>query len=551
MVGRLLSLIDREIRGLHEAAYVLAAFTLLSQLLALFRDRTFAHLFGAGTTLDVYFAAFRIPDLVFALLTLFVSSFALVPLISSKTRDEQGRVIGSTLTLFGIIAVGVSAILYFLIPYLVPTIVPGFTSAQVHDTEALVYILLFQPVLLGLSSIAASVVQASRQFMLFALAPILYNVGIIIGAVTLYPSMGIEGLAWGVVLGALLHFLVQVAPLITRGMPLSFSITRESIISTMSLVVIPSLPRAVALMGNQALLIAFAAVASIISVGAVSAMSLAFNLQSVPLTIIGVSYAAALFPALALLASEGKRETFVNELWATARHIAFWLLPATMFIIVLRAHLVRVVLGTGAFSWEDTRLTAAIVALFSLSLVAQALILIFSRAHYALQRSLVPIVLNLGGSLMAGCLAYVLVLYAETHTFFRFWFEALFRISDVTGTSVLMIPVAYSIAMIVVAIVYTYLFYREGMFERGFLGSFGISFSASVIGAAAVYGALNLFGPLLPTNTFLGIFTQGVIGGFVGVFVWALILYLLGSRELSDVATVTYNRLKALVAHVT
>lgn len=551
MVGRLLSLIDREIRGLHEAAYVLAAFTLLSQLLALFRDRTFAHLFGAGPTLDVYFAAFRIPDLVFALLTLFVSSFALVPLISSKTREEQGRVIGSTLTLFGIIAVGVSVILYFLIPYLVPTIVPGFTAAQVSDTEMLVYILLLQPILLGLSSIAASVVQASRQFMLFALAPILYNIGIIIGAVTLYPTMGIEGLAWGVVLGALLHFLVQVAPLVARGMPLSFVLTRESIISTMSLVVIPSLPRAVALMGNQALLIAFAAVASIISVGAVSAMSLAFNLQSVPLTIIGVSYAAALFPALALLASEGKRETFVHELWATARHIAFWLLPATMFIIVLRAHLVRVVLGTGAFSWEDTRLTAAIVALFSLSLVAQALILIFSRAHYALQRSLVPIVLNLGGSLVAGCLAYVLVLYAETHIFFRFWFEALFRISDVAGTSALMIPAAYSIAMIVVAITYAYLFYREGMFERGFLGSFGISFSASVIGAAAVYAALNLFGPLLPTNTFLGIFTQGVIAGLFGAFIWALILYLLGSRELSDVVTVTYNRLKALASHVT
>jgi membrane-bound metal-dependent hydrolase YbcI (DUF457 family) len=114
-----------------------------------------------------------------------------------------------------------------------------------------------------------------------------------------------------------------------------------------------------------------------------------------------------------------------------------------------------------------------------------------------------------------------------------------------------MIPAAYSIAMIVIAIVYTYLFYREGMFEKGFLSSFGISFSASVIGAAAVYGALNLFGPLLPTNTFLGIFTQGVIAGGVGALVWALILYLLGSRELSDVATVTYNRLKALVSHVT
>ena len=88
MVGRLLSLIDREIRGLHEAAYVLAFFSLFSQVLALFRDRTFAHLFGAGPELDAYFAAFRVPDLIFAFLTLFVSSFALIPLLSKRNSTE-------------------------------------------------------------------------------------------------------------------------------------------------------------------------------------------------------------------------------------------------------------------------------------------------------------------------------------------------------------------------------------------------------------------------------------------------------------------------------
>src|SRR6185295_1969741 len=197
MVRRVLSVFTREIRGLHEAAYILAFFSFLSQLLALFRDRTFAHVFGAGPVLDAYFGAFKIPDLVFAFLTLFVSSYALVPLLSGREKKDQGALVGNVLFTFGVFSIFACGMLWILIPKIAPLLFPGFAPDVLKNTILLSRIMLLQPILLGLSSIATSVVQVLRQFVIFALAPILYNVGIIVGAIFFYPLWGIQGLAWG------------------------------------------------------------------------------------------------------------------------------------------------------------------------------------------------------------------------------------------------------------------------------------------------------------------------------------------------------------------
>ena len=542
MVRRLLSLVEREIRGLHEAAYLLAVFALLSQVLALVRDRALAHVFGAGPELDVYFAAFRIPDLVFAFLTIFVSGFALIPLISKRTEEERSALIGSVLFVFGISAIVVTSFVYVLAPFVIPRLVPGFGPEALQSTIALARIMLLQPILLGLSSIAAAVVQSSRRFMLFALAPIFYNVGIIFGILVLYPTMGLQGLAWGVVFGALMHFLIQSAPIIGLFRH-GWSGRRVPLVALIRDVVVPSVPRSLALVGNQSLLIAYASIASLVSVGSVSAMSFAFNLQSVPLTVIGVSYAAALFPALSHLEAAGDRAGFNRELWTTVKHIAFWLLPATMFFIVLRAHIVRVVLGSGAFSWDDTRITAALLAIFGISLVAQALILAFSRAYYALGKTALPIILNLGGALFSGVVGYVLVVGVNNFSYLKYFVESLFRVEDVPGTLALMIPLSYSVVSIVVAILFAVLFARRYGYDRSVSASFGTSFSASVLGSTAAYAALYAFGPLLPTNTFLGIFTQGATAGLVGLVTWVIVLALMRSSELTDILAVLKTKL--------
>jgi putative peptidoglycan lipid II flippase len=541
MVRRIFSVLTKEIRGLHEAAYVLAGFALLSQVLALFRDRTFAHYFGAGPELDIYFAAFRVPDLIFAFLTIFVSTFALVPLLAKRTDEERSELIAGLLVVFGGAAVVVGGALFVLMPLITPLLVPGFSAGAMDATTTLARIMLLQPILLGLSSIASALVQVRRRFVLLALAPIFYNIGIIAGAIFLYPTLGLTGLAWGVVLGAALHLAVQGIPVVRapRG-----SIRAVPLACLVEDVIAPSLPRSMALMANQSLLVAFASIASLTTVGAVSAMSFAFNLQSVPLTVIGVSYAAALFPALAMLHAAGDRDGFYREVWMTVRHIAFWLIPATALFIVLRAHLVRVVLGSGAFSWDDTRLTAALLALFAVSLLGQSLILVFSRAYYAANRVWLPIIINVGASIMAGVLAFTLVVFVARFEFLRFFVESLFRVGDVPGTVVLMIPFAYSVCMLVAALVFGVRFARSYGYEKGTLTSIGVSVCASVIGAFGAYGALQAFGPLLPTNTFIGIFAQGVSAGCVGVVLWLSVLFVMKSQELRDIASVAFARFR-------
>ncbi len=543
MVRRVLGVLTRPIRGLHEAAYLLAVFSLLSQILALVRDRAFAHYFGAGPVLDSYFAAFRVPDLVFAFLTLFVSSFALIPLLSAGGEREQGVLVGNVLFVFGAVALVVSALLYTLMPHIVAIIFPGFSPDAIQSTTALSRIMLIQPVLLGLSSIAASIIQVMRQFFIFAVAPVLYNVGIIVGVVYLYPSMGVVGLAWGVVLGAALHFFAQMIPLIGHARHMTaptFLSLKTSIVE----VAMPSVPRALALSAHQVLLLAFVGIATLTAAGTVAALSFALNLQSVPLTIIGVSYAAAIFPALAGLYASGDSEGFAREVWASVRHIIFWTAPAIALIIVLRAQIVRVILGSGEFTWSDTRLTAAILALFAVSLISQSVILIFSRAYYAAKRTAIPIVVNTVGTGLAAISAYGGVLWISTAELPRYFLEDLFRVVDTPGTSILMVPIAYSVVIVGMSLVLAWLFARDFGFESRTMMTFWESFAASVIGATGAYLALQSLAPLLPTDTFLGIFVQGIGGAVVGGGLWALMLLLLKNRELSEILDVVMKRLK-------
>jgi putative peptidoglycan lipid II flippase len=545
MVKGIIAAMTREIRGLHEAAYLLALFTFLSQILALIRDRAFAHFFGAGPVLDAYFAAFRIPDAVFAILTLFVSAYALVPLFHERggpASSSSRGLLGSVLSVFGVASVVIAGTLFIAAPAVARFLFPGFESDTLAEVVTLSRIMLIQPVLLGLSSIVAAVVQASRQFFLYALAPIFYNLGILGGVFFLYPEFGIMGLAWGVVAGALLHLMVQAAPLFLNGFPLP-TISLGGLRDMMQVVAV-SFPRAAALSANQLLLLAFAGAASLAATGSVAVVSFAYNLQSVPLSIIGVSYATALFPSLALLFNKGEHDAFMREVWAAIRHIAFWLAPSATFIIVLRAQIVRVILGSGSFSWEDTRLTAALLAAFAVSLVAQACILIFSRAYYAAGRSLVPIIVNVTAAGVTAVAIFSAIGWFQGAEASRYFLEGLFRIGGIPGSEVLMIALIYSLIYVVAALVFAILYARRFGYDKRTTKTLVTSFAASVIGAAAAYAGLQAAAPFLPTDTLVGIALEGLAGALLGGLAWAGTLRLLGSAELAEIIVLVRARFK-------
>jgi putative peptidoglycan lipid II flippase len=191
MVQQVMNTVYREIRGLHQAAYILAAFTVGSQLLALIRDRVLAHQFGAGPELDLYYTAFRIPDVLYVLFASTLSVYVLIPFVSKRLEtgaDAARAFLSQFLTLFIVFYGLVAAIAIICAPTVAHFFFPGFTGSE-STLVLLIRILLLQPLLLGISSLFGVVTQLEHRFILYAISPLLYNLGIIIGAVLFYQQI--------------------------------------------------------------------------------------------------------------------------------------------------------------------------------------------------------------------------------------------------------------------------------------------------------------------------------------------------------------------------
>ncbi len=540
MVARLLSLLYREWNGLHQAAFLLALSSLSAQLLALLRDRLLAATFGASTELDIYYSAFRLPDLIFVSFASFVSVTVLIPFIIRAGKDggekQVEKFISSLFTVFFGATVVVGAVAFVLMPYLAPLFAPGFEAEALTKLIFLSRLLLVSPLLLGISNLLGSVTQSYRKFFAYTLSPVVYNAGIIVGILFLFPIFGLPGLAGGVIVGACLHLLVQVPSVLQIGIRPRF-LARVDWAETWEVIKV-SLPRTLALSGNQLALAVLVALGSLMATGSIAIFNLAFNLQSVPLIVVGVSYSVAAFPTLAALFSNGEGRQFVTKIELAIRHIMFWSLPAMTLFIVLRAHLVRAVFGTGNFSWSDTRLVAAALALFIVSVAGQALVQLFVRAYYASNNTKIPLLINLSSSLVVIGLAFVLTYSFGHYPVFQFFIENLLRVEDLAGVSILMLPLAYSGGILLNALLYWIFFRRHfGAFSREVTDSIFRSFAGAIVGGFAAYHTLGLFGPLVDQTTYVGIMFQGIAAGLSGLVFAIGTLWILGSVELKEFYT--------------
>ncbi|MAZ29835.1 hypothetical protein CL655_00965 [bacterium] len=535
MVRRVLGLVYKEVAGLHQAAYVLAIFAVGSQLLALIRDRILASEFGAGATLDIYYAAFRVPDLLFVLFASSLSVYVLLPFVTrhqaTADANRARALLGQIMTLFLASYTVLAAVVALAAPWLMQMLFPHIVDQSLLVT--VMRILLLQPVFLGLSSLCGVVTQYHNRFVLHAISPLVYNIGIIFGIVALYPLLGLSGVAFGVVLGALGHVAVQ-WPLI-RGSTLSFRPQRYFNWSELYDVLTTSVPRAITLSLNQVTLLVLVSLASAMAVGSVAVFQFAFNLQSVPLAIIGVSYSVAAFPTLAKLYAGNELEQFQQHIVTALRHIIFWLVPIIALCIVLRAQLVRVILGAGAFNWEDTRLTAAVFALLIISLVAHGINLLLLRALYAGGDTKTPFLVSLGTTLATVALALWIHSVYLAHSAFQTLVADALRVSDVAGTEVVVLAVAYTAGIwLQLACFALVAHYRYAIAWREPLRVTAHALLAGFVGALVAYLALNFFVAGLNVDTFLGIFLQGLLAGLLGCAGVVGTYALLGSAELSE-----------------
>ena len=537
MVRSVLSAVYSEIRGLHQAAYVLGAFTLGSQALALVRDRLLAHQFGAGIELDLYYTAFRIPDFLYVLFASTLSVYVLIPFVAERMAGKGApyarKLLSEIFSLFLIAYSLLALVVIITAPYIVHAFFPGFTDDSATLTS-LIRILMFQPFFLGLSSLLGVITQFGHRFMLYAVSPLVYNIGIIVGLAVFYPLYGMTGLVWGVVIGAIGHLVIQL-PFILKH-ELSPQFTMQFVWKDISEVLRVSVPRALTLSLHQFVLLGFAGFASVMTVGSVSVFQFAFNLQSVPLAIIGVSYSVAAFPILARLHAEGATREFSKLIMNALRHVLFWSLPIVALLIVVRAQFVRVILGSGAFDWSDTRLTAAILALFALSLAAQAIHLLLVRALYATQNTRLPFYATLFSSTIALCAALFFYNLLTHNEGFLSLLVALMRLDGVSGIEVLALPLGYSFALILQSAILILLSRRELFISARTLGQALLrGLLASLVAGFCAYTTLNFYVTGIEADTLPTIFLQGLFASLVGALGALITYYLVRSPELKEV----------------
>ena len=545
MVNRLIRLIHKQYGSIHEAAILLGFFSLASQLLGLLRDRALVSHIGPSLTLDVYYAAFRIPDFVFNVLASLVAATAIIPFLIEHLEkgghEEARRFMDRIFTAYLSTMVLVSLILIVVMPWIADAVAPGFPLEGKYMLVTMSRIMLLSPIFLGLQNLLGSTAQMSKKFFGYALAPVMYNAGIVFGVFVFYPIFGIYGLAYGVVFGAIMHLGVQL-PTVYE---LNFLPRLTSKVNWKELVDVASiaLPRTLTLAMNTIMTLVLTAIASGLATGSISMLTFALNLQTVPIQLFSVSYAIAAFPSLVEKYMSGKMDEFLALMRGASQQIIFWSLPITALFIVLRAHIVRVVYGTHAMSWNDTRITAALFAILSLGIVAQSIALVFIRAYYASGKTAKPFLLTLVGGIVTWILALVLT-HTGTNTGTAFIARGTLRLIGVSNVSVIGLGIAYTIGQFVTFALFWFFFKLD--FGGHMLSTLGKTVWTSLLSALAMglasYETLSVISGVFSGNTFLGVFLQAAIATIVGTVCACVILYLCKSEELAIFWSAMHSR---------
>jgi putative peptidoglycan lipid II flippase len=543
MVSRIFKLLNKQSNGINEAALLLGLFTFVSQLLGLVRDRLLATYLGAGHVLDSYYAAFDIPDFLYVSIATLAAITVLLPYLSQRYGNgddehhaQAKRFLSQVFTtLFGFLVI-ISILLFIFMPLITHLTAPGFSEVQRLQLIHLSRIMLLQPIIVGISNMVSSVTQMFRKFFVAALAPVVYNLGIIVGIVFLYPLFGIDGLAYGVVFGAILHLSIQLPVLIHHDfVPRFTSAIKWNEIKSIVLV---SIPRTIGLSISSFSGVILTAIASLLGTGSIAIFNLTNNMLNVPIGIVGISYSVASFPTLVKFFQNNERGMFADHIINATKKIIFWSVPITVLFIVLRAQIVRVILGAQSFSWNDTRLAAACLALFVIGLVCQALVYLLVRGYYAIGNTKTPLMWNLAGEVITIGLALVFIWLFRHVPLFSNFFSNTLRLGGITHLEILALPFAFSIGNIINFFTLWRVF-RIDFPEAGtdkLLKTTIQTIMASFTMGAVTYGALNILVLLIKQDTFWGIFMQGLLAGLLGISIFIAVLIMLNNQEIKEFA---------------
>ncbi len=381
-------------RQIAQAATLVMALFVVSRVLGLARQMVVGAMFGTGGNLDAYLAANRISDTVFLIVAGGALGSAFIPIFADhlENKDYAGawQLASSVANLALIVLAALAALTAVFAPVLVQTIIaPGFAAPQQALTTSLLRLMLISPVIFGVSGIVMGALNAHQHFLLPALAPVVYNLSIIGGALLLGPRVGVRGMAVGVVVGSALHLLVQVPGLVRYGaryVP-GLGLNNPSVREVGRLM----LPRMLGTAIVQLNFVVNNSLASGLGEGAVSAINYAWLLMLLPQGVFAQAVGTAAFPTFAAQAARGEQAEMRSTLAATLRAVFALCLPATVGLVALGRPLVVLLFERGAFETTSTEAVVWALALYALGLVGHAGLEIIARAFYALHDTFTPV----------------------------------------------------------------------------------------------------------------------------------------------------------------
>ncbi|TMC79905.1 MAG: murein biosynthesis integral membrane protein MurJ [Chloroflexi bacterium] len=511
------------------ASAIMIGTLVASRVLGWLRLSVLGATFGGSPDLDAFIAAFKIPDAIFGLLVAGALASAFIPVftgyLAREREDEAWHVASSVLNALLVLLVAFSAVMWLLAPIVVPTFVTRFSDpGQISLTVDLTRLMLLSPIFMGLSSLTTGILNSYRQFLSGATAPIVYNLVIILFTLFGSPFLGIHAAALGVVVGALVMWLVQLPELTFRRTRYSVSLdlAHPGVRDVLRL----AGPRTLALGAVQIVFFVDTFLASGMSTGSLVALNYAFQLLMLPLGVFSIAISAAIFPTLSHFASLGQVNRMRDAVQQGIRWILFLTLPTAILMIVLRRPIVNLLFQYGNFGPAERELTQAAFLFYSLGLAGHALIQILARAYFAARDTTTPLALTL---ISIGLNVVLDVLLAEP--------------LGING-----LALANSVATLVEAALLLMLLATRARLRLVGLGVSSLKqVSASLLMGVAMFGFIrvtNLPFDLLVDPSKPVLFLQTLLAATVGGMVYLGAAYVLRIGELGEILAVVKTRLR-------
>jgi len=521
----------------------------VAKVISLVQTFIIAQAFGVGSELDAYVAANRIPELIVILISGGALTHAFIPIFSGflARGDEQGawRLSSNLINTILTVALTVSVVVFLLAPWLVPNVVaPGFDAETTQNTIDMMRILLISTVIFSISGIFSGILNSHQHFLLPAIAPIMFDVGILIGVIFLLPPFGVHGIAIGAVLGSAMHFGIQIPGLIHYKMKWKLDLGWNN--PVLWRVIRLMLPRIGGLGVFSLNFLVMNNIASRLGVGSVSALDWGWRLMQIPQTLIGTAMGIVIFPTLAALSEVGDLVGKRSAMSGALRFILVTSIPSAIGLIVLGQPLISL-LERGAFDSSASALVYSTLSMFTLGLIVHSALEVVARSFYADKDTLTPLFAALGGALINFVFAIILSdvrtvdTYAPLNILIR-GLPATGHIPEIGNVSGLALANSLGVMFEVLTLLYILRRRWDGIQENYLAQTVIKTLVASLVMAGVIIIVDTLWRSMGIGDGFIMTVVRLAIEGIFGLITFMIVAIALKMRELSELWLIVRRR---------